>query len=355
MSKKRSNEYVGKLYKIVASMDSLLKQYNESIDIAKNMLNSNFSIDAVGCFLNQKDKLPLKKATLEKVINSYERIIKDFATRENNWDYYSPEEMDSLIPKREAYAIDMSEDKLKKILIEIIIDYIELNKNDYNQRKFHAVDLAIIFRFPEQSISHHLLKKGIRTKRNLTDGDLEEIKKLYSQGITKDKIADQLNLSESTVYQHILKFKRNESERNRKNSVEDSHNEVITKLIKRVPISDDICIYSEHITRYNDRKILSVLDASEIQFNIDLVILNKNEPIVSVEVEISNDLEKSLRNLKNYYPKCKYKALFVTSKKLEKAIRIRNNISSDGEIHVFKISRGYDEDFKSDILKLLKI
>lgn len=117
------------------------------------------------------------------------------------------------------------------------------------------------------------------------------------------------------------------------------HNEVIERL-GGVAIKAGLEVYSEHVTRYN-------ANIGDNFKRIDLVGKIDEKIIVAIEVEISNDLTKSINNLIHKYKDAKLRILFVSGDKLEEAIRIRNDLTSMLDVKVIKIHKGFEKSFYS--------
>jgi len=163
-----------------------------------------------------------------------------------------------------------------------------------------------------------------------------------------------MGINRSTVSNYYSKFKKNIDKRNAKDPIDIPHHDIISKLIEQIPKKDSFIIYSEHIDGYRKRKILNNVQYSHIFENCDLIVFRDHIPFIYVEVEINNDVEKSLLNLNKYYKECAYKVLYTTEEKWEEANSFKKNMNIPENIHILKIVQNFEKDFKSDIRSFIK-
>ncbi|PHS33632.1 MAG: hypothetical protein COA82_08235 [Alkaliphilus sp.] len=294
-------------------------------------------------FLEDKQNLETKIELLKSILSSYEEKIKNAAEKG-----ITEFTISNSIPSWKEYNSKLTFEEIRETLHSIIGDYARLSQ------KYAIKDLAIIFSISEKMVSVNLLKKEIRSRSRIDLATHDLIFKLYSDGLTLSETAKKLDISYSTISNYFSDFKNRETIRNSKNNINITHNEAIERLVRTIPQDENITIYSEHLAEYSSNSILEATGYKEIFEYADLVVFFKDKPIIYVEVEIKNDISKSLANLNARYPESRYKALFVVANKLNDATRIRNDYKNSFGIHAYKLAVGFTDDFKSDIRKIIK-
>lgn len=337
------------LYTIIFRFNALLEDYRNQIYELEKFEINNKDKTLNNVFNYVKIKAVNEKAEiLQAILDSYNN--KACYIRNNKLDKYR---LADIIPEIEEYKINKERDLILKNIKIIITDFMYKYKKEYFNNLFSQKDLSKLFPcISEKMMSVLLNSNGIRRKTCMSENDKKLAIELYREGKAFEEISEQVGKSISTLRKLIATQKKDEIFRNNLAKLEGiTHNAVLEALGIALTNFKEISLYSEHITRYN--KDIKELNDIDIFKNIDLIGAINNNVIFSVEVEINNNIEKSLYNLINYYKNAKLKVLYVTENKLEYAVQLRNKFTNQLNVKVYKIYEGFDRDFRNDVRRLL--
>lgn len=327
---------VQNLYGLVGKLNEFKSHYDDEFNkIPKADERINFgNLDDVfsGPGINEK------KDILEKLLDMY--LIKVNKLDREKTAFYDSEilpDIEELIDRT-----NMKGNKLIEQLYNIAIDYVIENIDEYYKNVFSQKSLAKVLLINDKNISTRLLAKGICKKNFYNKDEMDlAVKEVLSGKHWKD-VAEDFGINHHTLKNEVTKIKDWEMRYNKTDAYRDiTHNEII-ELLGGIAIKAGLGIHSEHITRYKTN-----LDGRFKR--IDLVCKDGNDILAAIEVEIKNDIHKSLNNLIKYYEDAKLRVLFVSEDKLEEAIVLRNKLTNVSSVKVVKISKDIENCFKGMI------
>lgn len=327
-------EKVKKIYELVKRINKLKEVYGAEIRKIEEERKIITLENIEFVFANSSiTSINQKKLILEELLNIYLAKAQILDATKTSF------KMEEVIPGLDELILKthVTGNKLIELLYIIAVDFVQANLEDYYNNKFTQKEIASLLLVSDKGISTRLLKLNISKKKFYDKETIDMAIKEVCKGKKPKVVSEELKINESTLGNEIRKIKKKEIYYNDRDAADIGHDEVIERL-GGVAIKAGLDVYSEHITRYK-------ANIGNGFRRIDLVCKKEEEIIAAVEVEISNDLTKSLNNLVKEYKDAKLRILFVHESKLEEAIRIRNQLISEAEVKVIKIHKGFEESF----------